>query len=171
VLGRDDNSVDAHRHDGAIVVLVLDRDLGLGVGPQPGEGPVAAGSRHGGVELVGQKKRQGEKFRRLVGGIAEHDSLIASTKVFESLLVAETLGDVGRLLLNGNQEIARLVVEALGRIVVPNILDGVAHHFLIVKLGLRRDLAKHHDHARLGSRLAGHLGEGVFGQAGVEDGV
>lgn len=54
VLGRDDDGVDAEGYDGAVVVLVLDRHLRLGVGPQPGEALIAAGRSHGGVELVGK---------------------------------------------------------------------------------------------------------------------
>lgn len=35
VLSRDDDSVDALGDDGTVVVLVLDGDLGLGVGSEP----------------------------------------------------------------------------------------------------------------------------------------
>ena len=171
VLGRDDNRVDADGHDGTVVVLVLDRHLRLRVGPQPGQGTVAAGGRHGRVELVGKHEGEGEELGRLVRGIAKHDALVAGAETLERLLVVEALGDVGRLLLDGHEEVARLVVEALGRVVVANVLDGVTDNLLVVELGLRRDFAKDHDHARLGGRLAGHLGQGVLGQAGVEDGI
>lgn len=171
VLGRHDDGVDADGHHGAIVVSVLDRHLRLGVGPQPGQGAVAAGSRHGRVELVGEHERQGEELGRLVRGVAKHDALVAGAEALERLIVVEALGNVGRLLLNGDEQVARLVVEALGRVVVANVLDGVTDNLLVVELGLCGDFAKDHDHARLGGRLAGNLGERVLGQAGVEDGI
>ncbi len=62
VLGGDDDGVDTDGDDGTVVVLVLDGDLGLGVGSQPREGTVAAGSGHGSVELVGEEQGQGEEL-------------------------------------------------------------------------------------------------------------
>jgi hypothetical protein len=69
VLGRDDNSVDTLGDNGTAVVLVLDGDLGLGVGSQPGEGAVVSGLGHGGVESVGELDGEGEELGCLVGGI------------------------------------------------------------------------------------------------------
>mgnify|MGYP003624095068 CR=1 FL=1 len=171
VLGRDDDGVDALGDDGTAVVGVLDGDLGLGVGSQPREGAVLAGVGHGLVELVGEEKGQGEQLGGLVGGIAEHDALVTGTQLLEGLLVVQTLGNVGRLLLNGNEDVARLVVEALVGRVVADVLDGIADDLLVVEVGLGGDLAKDHDHARLGGRLAGDLGERVLLEAGIEDGV
>jgi hypothetical protein len=82
--------------------------------------------------------------------------------------MVETLGNVRRLLLNGDEDVAGFVVKALLRVVVANVLDGIADDFLVVELGLGRDLAKDHDHARLGSRLAGDLRRGVLFKAGIE---
>ena len=113
VLGGDDDSVDAQGHDGTVVVRVLDGDLGLGVRARPGDGAVVTGSLHGSVELVGEQDGQGEELGGLVGGITEHDTLVTGTELLESLLVVETLGNVGGLLLNGNEDVAGLVVEAL----------------------------------------------------------
>ena len=171
VLGRDDDGVDADGDDGAIVVLVLDGDLGLGVGAEPREGAVAAGGRHGGVELMGEEEGQGEELGGLVGGIAEHDTLVTGAEVLEAVVEMETLGDIGGLLLDGDEQVEGLVVEALGRVIVADVLDGLADDLLVVELGLGGDLTKDHDHAGLGGGLASDLGEGVLGQAGIEDGI
>lgn len=171
VLGGDDDGVDALGNDGAVVVLVLDGDLGLGVGAEPGEGAVAAGGGHCRVELVGEEGGQGEELRGLVGGVAEHDALVTGAELLEGLLVVETLGDVGRLLLDGDEQVAGLVVEALGGVIVADVLDGVTNDLLVVDLGLGGDLTEDHDHAGLGGSLASDLGEGVLGKAGVEDGI
>ena len=171
VLSGDDDGVDAEGNDGAVVVLVLNGDLGLGVGTAPGKGTVAAGLGHGGVQLVGKLEGEGEELRGLIGGIAEHDTLVTSTEVLEALVKVETLSDIGRLLLNGNEEVAGLVVEALGGVIVADVLDGVADNLLVVELGLGGDLTEDHDHTGLGGGLASDLGEGVLSQAGIEDGI
>ena len=171
MLGADDDGVHAERHHGAVVVLVLNGDLSLGVGSEPWDRAIAAGSRHGGVQLVGELEGQGEELRGFVGGVSEHDALVTGAELLESLLVVQALGNVGGLLLDGDEHVAGLVVEALGRVVVANVLDGLADDLLVVEAGLGGDLTKDHDHTGLGGRLAGNLGEGVFPQAGIEDGI
>lgn len=171
VLGGDDDGVDALGDDGAVVVLILNGDLGLGVGPQPREGAIATRSGHGSVELVGEEESEGEELRGLVGGVAEHDTLVTGTKLLKSLLVVKALSNIGRLLLDGDEQVEGLVVEALLGIIVADVLDGVTDDLLVVELGLGGDLAEDHDHAGLGGSLASDLGEGVLGQTGVENGI
>lgn len=171
VLGRDNDSVDTERNNGTAVVGVLNGDLSLGIRAQPGDGTVLAGIGHGRIELVGEEDGQGEEFRGLISGIAKHDTLVTSTKVFEGLFVMETLGDIGRLLLDGNEDIAGLVVEALVGRVVANLLDGIADNLLVVEAGLGGNLTKDHDHTGLSGSLACDLGERVLLEAGIENGV
>lgn len=171
VLGRDDDGVDALGNNSAVVVAVLNGNLGLGVGSEPGEGAVAAGSGHGSVELVGEEESEGEELRGLVGGIAKHDTLVTGTELLEGLLVVETLRDIGRLLLNGDEQVAGLVVETLGGVIVADVLDGFTDDLLVVEVGLGGDFTEDHDHAGLGGSLASNLGEGVLGEAGIEDGI
>jgi hypothetical protein len=171
VLGRDDDSVDTEGDDGTVVVLVLDGDLGLGVGAEPREGAVAAGSGHGSVQLVGELEGKGEELGGLVGGITEHDTLVTGTEGLEAVVKVETLSDIGGLLLNGDEEVEGLVVEALGGVIVADVLDSVADNLLVIDLGLGGDLAEDHDHTGLGGSLASNLGHGVLSQAGIEDGI
>lgn len=171
VLGRDDDGVNTLGDDGTVVVLVLDGDLGLGVGAQPGEGSVTAGSRHGGVQLVGKNDGQGKELRGLVGGVSEHDSLVSSSELLKGLIVVKTLGNVGGLLLNGDQDVAGLVVESLSGVIVSDVLDGTTDDLLVVEAGLGGDLSEDHDHTSLGGGLTSDLGEGVLSQTGVENGV
>lgn len=49
--------------------------LGFGVGTQPGDGACAPELRHLGVELVGQDDGERHALLRLVGGVAEHQTL------------------------------------------------------------------------------------------------
>lgn len=171
VLGRHNDGVDTERDDGTVVVGVLNGDLGLGVGTEPGELAAVTGLLHGAVELVGEEEGQGQELRGLVGGISEHDTLVTGTEVLKSLVVVKTLGNVGRLLLNGDEHVASLVVEALGRVIVANVLDGVTDGLLVVETGLCGDLAEDHDHTGLGGSLASNLGERVLAQTGIENGI
>lgn len=171
VLSRDNNGVDALRDNGTVVVLVLNGDLGLGVGSEPGQRTVAASSGHGSVQLVGEEESEGEELGCLVSGITEHDTLVTSTELLESLLVVKTLSDIGRLLLNGDEQVTGLVVKTLGRVIIADVLDGVTDDLLVVELGLGGDLTEDHDHTGLGGSLASNLGEGILPEASIEDSV
>ena len=73
VLGGDDDGVDGDR----LVVLVDDGDLGLAVGPQVGHRPVLADRGQPAGQPVGQRDRQRHELGGLVGGVAEHQALVA----------------------------------------------------------------------------------------------
>lgn len=83
----------------------------------------------------------------------------------------ETLGNIGGLLLDGNQNVASLVVKALGGVVVSNVLDGISDDFLVVEAGLGGDLTEDHNHPGLGGSLASNLGQRVLSQAGIENSI
>lgn len=83
----------------------------------------------------------------------------------------QTLCDIWGLLLNGDQDVAGLVVETLFRVIVTNVFDSVSDDLLVVEAGLGGDLAKYHDHTGLGGSLASNLGERVLSEACIEDGV
>lgn len=171
VLSGDNDSVDTFGNDSAVIVAVLDGDLGLGVGSEPGERAVTAGSGHGSVKLVGEEESEGEELRGLVSGITEHDTLVTSTELLEGLIVVKTLGDIGRLLLNGDEQVAGLIVETLGRVIIADALDSLTDDLLVVELGLGGNLTEDHDHTGLGGSLASNLGEGILSQAGIEDSI
>lgn len=172
VLDRDDNGVDAEGNQSTTLVLVLDGDLGLGVGAEEGEGAVTATVSHLLVQLVRQDQGQGHKLGGLIRGITEHDTLVTSSNVLDvETLLDQTLVDIGRLLLDGDQNVAGLVVEALVRVVVTNVLDGLTNDLLVVQGGLGGDLSENHDHTGLGGSLASNLGHGVLLQASIENGI
>lgn len=105
--------------------------------------------------------------KRRADGENSHDTLVTGTVVLESTVV-ETLGNVGRLLLNGNEDVAGLVVEALVGVVVTDLLDGLTDNLLVVDAGVGGDLAEDHDHTGLGSGLTSDLGVGVLAISGDE---
>jgi hypothetical protein len=98
-------------------------------------------------------------------------NLVTGTNVLGGAANVDTLGNVRGLLLNGDDDIASLVVEALGGVIIANLGDGLANDLLVVDGGLGGDLTEDHDHAGLGGSLAGNLGVGVLGQAGIKDGI
>jgi hypothetical protein len=171
VLCGDDNGIDTEGHNSTAIVLVLDSDLSLGVRSQPRQTARVTSLLHSRVELVREQHGQGKVLRCLIGSISEHDTLITSAQLLERLLVVQTLCDIRRLLLDGHEHVAGLVVEALAGVVVADVLDGAADDLLVVEVCLGGDLAEDHDHACLGGRLAGDLGERVLLEAGIEDGV
>ena len=110
VLGRDDDSVDVDRNDGATVLLVEAGDLGLGVRTQPSEGAVLTEPGHLNVEAVREGGGERHAFLGLVGGVAKHETLVTSADVFVGDLGGcvggvDTLGDVHGLLLDGDEDL------------------------------------------------------------------
>jgi hypothetical protein len=83
----------------------------------------------------------------------EHDTLVTGTVVLE-VSVVETLGNVGGLLLDGDEDVASLVVEALLGSVVSDVLDSLADDSLVVDLSLGGDLTEDHDHTGNGESVA-----------------
>ena len=100
-------------------------------------------------------RAQRRRCRRHTHSAATH--LVAGTNVLRRAAHVHALRNVGRLLLNGHNDVARLVVKALGGVVVADVRHRVADHLLVVHRRLGGDLAKDHHHARLGGRLARHL--------------
>jgi hypothetical protein len=54
----------------------------------------------------------GHELGGLVGGITEHQTLISSSKILISASNVDSTGNVGRLLSNGDRDVASLVVES-----------------------------------------------------------
>ena len=162
-------------------VLVLERDLGLAVGPQVGQHARLA---HLGQPLgqpVGQPDRQGHEVVGLVAGEAEHHPLVAGALGADLVLAAgapahlvgggDALADVGRLLVDGGDDPARVAVEAVRLPVVADGADRLAHDLGDVDVGPGGDLAGDDDQPGGEQRLARHPPGGVLGEDGVEDGV
>ena len=77
-----------------------------------------------------------------VGGIAKHETLITGAHILVALAQVNTLRDVWRLLLDGNKNIAALVVEALVAVVVANVPDGFTDDLLVVEDSRGGDLSQ-----------------------------
>jgi hypothetical protein len=130
---------------------------------------------------VGQPDRQRHQVVGLVAGIAEHHPLVAGPLRVEDVLAAlaaadleggiDTLGDVGRLLIDGDGDATGVTVEPIRLAVVTNVADRLADDLRDGHVGLGGDLAGDDDQTGGEERLASHPALRVLGQDGVENGV
>ena len=102
-------------HADGLVTIVLDRDLCLAVGPQPGNSSAAARFAQGFAEIVRVHDRRRHQLGRLRAGESEHQSLVACA-LFSGRLAfggpfVHALGDVGALFDDGAEDLGPDVVE------------------------------------------------------------
>ena len=151
VLGGDDDGVDLDGGDGSIgVLLVLDGDLGLAIGTEPPEGAILADIGELLAELGGKKVGEGHGRVGLVGGVAEHDTLITGTNIEVGLANVDAAGNVGGLLVDADKDLAGVAGETLGLDGAQIILEGVEANLadlstddlLVIEVGGGGDLTK-----------------------------
>ena len=147
------------------VPVVLDRDLALPVRAQVVEDLLLAHLAEPPRELVREHDRQRHQLFGLVAGEAEHQALVAGAAGVDAH------GDVRRLLVDGGDDRAGLVVEAVLGARVADALDRLADDAGQVGVGRGRDLAGDEGQAGGDHRLAGHPAHGVLGEERVEDRV
>jgi hypothetical protein len=177
VLGGHDDGVDGDRP----VVLVDDRDLGLAVGTEVGHRAVLAHRRQPAGEPVRQGDGQRHQLGGLVGGVAEHQALVAGPLSLDLVLGraggarlvggVHALRDVGRLRADGHADAAGRAVEALAGGVVADPEDGVADDRGDVDVAGGRDLTGDVHLTGRDHGLDGHAAGGVLGQHRVQDRV
>ena len=173
VLGRDDHVLDSDR----TAVFVAHGDLRLTVRANP-LGTLGARLAEAGqlaVEAVGEHHRGRHELRGLIGGVTEHDALVAGTHLGVllafGLTLVDALGDIGRLLREQVRDEDLVGVEDVVVVHVADFADGGADDFLEIDLRLRGEFAGDDDVVALDQGLAGDAGETVLGEAGIEDGV
>src|SRR5207253_8731636 len=170
VLRRDDDGVHALGN----ALLVLDRHLGLSVGPQVRQGPVPARFRQLPSDGMCKRDRERHELDGFAHGEPEHHSLIASAELHGIRAVAgldrlvDTLRDLRRLLFDRGEYAAGPVVETVIGIRVADVLHDAAHEARNVDVRVRRDLARDEDDARGCRGLARHARVGILAETLVE---
>ena len=166
VLGGQHHCVDRADH----AVFIAQGDLALGVRTQPRQRRVLLLADLG--LLLDQAVREVDRGRHeavgLVGGVAEHQALVAGAH-FLGLLAVHALVDVRRLLADQVQHATGGAVEADVGAVVADVHDDLAGQRFQVDPGAGGDFTGHDGHARLHHGFAGHARALVLGQDGVED--
>ena len=175
VLVRDHDLAHADR----LAVLVLHGDLALGVRAQHLLLAGVAGFGDQPQDLVGIEDRRRHQVRRFVGGVAEHDALVARAffLVGARLQRIDALRDVGGLRMQQDFDVGGLPVEAF--LLVADILDRGANDAfdLIVGDGFgAAGFAGDHHLVGGGKRFAGRAdrprvdaGLGAFAEKQIDD--
>ena len=165
MLRRDQHALDLDGPPAAVLVdLVSHRDLRLPVGAQVREDVGLPHLREALRDLVREHDRQRHQLRRLVRRVAEHEALVAGADLVERIVVVglvlhlegvvDSLRDVGRLLVERDDDAAGLGVEAVLRARVADRADPMAHEPGDVDVRVGRDLAGDDDEPGRDERLA-----------------
>jgi hypothetical protein len=162
-----------------LVHLVAHRDLRLPVGAQVREDLRLAHLRKPLRDLVREHDREGHQLLGLGAGVAEHHPLVARADLVDRVVVAvlhlvggvHALRDVRRLLVERDDDAARVRVEAVLGPVVADLLDLRPDDARDVHVRLRRDLARDDDQAGRDEGLAGDAPVRIVGEDVVEDRV
>ena len=136
MLGRDKNVIDAEGSQLAVLVGVLNDDLGLAVRSQPWDLSVLPLDGHLLAELVGELMGQRmESFLvPLVGGIAEHETLVTSADISFGLVGVDSSEDVCILGLDVGDYLAVCSIESDGLTGVADLGAHIAGDLLEVDL-------------------------------------
>ena len=165
VLGADDDSIDAL---GNTLIAILHRHLALGIRTQVGHHlTFLADVGQGAHDEMGQIEGDRHQALRLVGGIAKHHALIASSLVLIFLTIHATV-DVGTLLVDGSENATGVAVKLVLGLGIANLLDSIAGDGLQVDIDIAAHFT-HDDHLTCGDkRLASHASLVVISQELVE---
>ena len=158
----DDHGVDSHH---VSLLVKFHRDLGLSVGAKQVRLVDALGqaAAQGAAEGCGQ----GHQFRGLGAGAAEHHALIARA----ADLVVGSQRNIGGLGVDAALNFHRVGVEAVARIHIADLPDGLPGNGSVVNGSFRGDLAADDAEICGDHGLAGHAGVRILGKAGVQNGV
>ena len=166
-------------HANRLAVFVLHGDLALGVRAEHLLDARVPGFRDQPQDLVRVEQRRRHQFRGFVGGVTEHDALVARALflVGAGLQRVDALRDVGRLRMQQDLDVAGLPVEAF--LLVADVLDRSAHggFDVIIGDGLRpARLARDHHLVGGGERFARSAdrpridpGLGTFAEKQIDD--
>ena len=145
--------------------IVFDCNLGFSIRTKEGKRSILAHLRESHGQLMRQRDGSRHQLLVLVAGVAEHHALIAcAAGVYAH-------GDIAGLFVDAGDYGAGVAVEAVQGIVVADGLHGAADDLLKIDVGFGGDFSGDDDQAGGSKGFAGYAARGVFGQAGVEDGV
>ena len=168
MLGADYDGVDAC---GAVVLIIFDGDLALGIGTQVGH--LFSFTTYSGKlfqQTMGEIEGKGHVVLGLVGGVAEHHSLVASSLILTVLLVDAAI-DVAALFVYGREYATTVAVKHVFALGVAYAVDDFTGYTLEVYIGSCLDFASQDYLTCRDEGFAGHFRLGVEGEELVEYGV
>ena len=128
-------------------------------------------------DAVGEHDGRGHELWRFVGGVAEHDTLVAGAllcTVFAfGLACIHTLGNIRAL---GGEVVRDVYIFGVEeRIIrsgtVADFGNGIAHNLFVVNDSFGGNLAREYHMVVFHQRFAGYAAGGVLSQAGIKDGI
>src|SRR5271155_2185053 len=162
VLRGDYNRIDAEH---LACGIIFNCDLGFSIGTKEGKSSVLAHLREPHSQLVRQRDGGRHQLLILVASITKHHALVAGAAG------VYTHGDVAGLFVDAGDYGAGVAVEAVDRVIVADGLNGAADYVLEIDVGFGGDFSGDDYEAGGGEGFAGYAAGGVFGQAGVQDGI
>ena len=175
-----EHTLDLHGAlDPALVDLVANRHLRLPVGAEIRKDVRLANLGQAPRQAVRDEDRHRHELVRLARRVAEHHPLVAGAEKVERVGISvlgleglvDALRDVGRLLVDRDDDAAGLVVEPVLRARVADLGDPLAHDRADVDVRVRRDLSRDDDEPGRDERLAGDATMRIVGEDRVENGV
>jgi len=114
MLGGDEDVIDRDWLHSASSLLVFDNHLRLAVRSKPWNFSTVSLSSHVLADSVGKQVREREEVLLvpLIGGVAEHESLISGSHVLDGLVGMDRVGNLRRLSLDLEKNVAGIAVEA-----------------------------------------------------------
>ena len=164
VLGGEHHGVDG---TGLALRVVAEGQLTLGVRAQPRQQPVLTQlglTLHQPVRVMNRRRHVGIGF---VGGIAEHQALVAGPLIL-GFGTIDPLGDVHALLADQVEHAAGVAIEAHVRRGIADIVDDATNQIFQVDPGGGRDFAGHDGDTGLDHGFAGHACLLVAGDDGIQ---
>lgn len=132
--------------------------------PEKAPPPWRAAPAH---QRMGKRDRQRNQLGRLVGGIAEHEALVAGT----AGVIPDARGDLGRLQRDLRGDLEPVEIETPGRVAVTGLADRLFRYLYSVNLCGCREFSEDKQAMRLDRRLDRNPGGRILREAGVEDAV
>ncbi|MPN19659.1 hypothetical protein SDC9_167031 [bioreactor metagenome] len=167
---RNHDRFDRHR----LAVLITDRNLTLGIGPQETVlfrlGFAQARQLFDDAMRIMNGRRH--HFGRFVAGVTEHHPLVAGALFQEKPLpFGHPLGNIRRLFVHRHHDLGRVGRKADRRINITDVPHDIERDFLPVDLALGRDFTGNHDQIGRGQRFTGHPAFRIAGQTGIQNRV
>ena len=179
MLSGNNNSINCYR---LTVLIISDSDLRLSVRTEIRESTVLAYLGKAATQLVSKSNRQRHELRSFIGCITKHHALISCADVVTflgSMLFSVTSlqsfiytdSNIGRLLIDGNENSTGLVVEAIVCIGVANLFNSLTNDVGNIHIAFGRNFTYYMNLSGGNESLTGNTTSRILSQNRIENAV